>query len=197
MSMSFFGGVQNNLPSSQCLQEKRRHCIPRLSTPTPLPKISQCNAMSFIDTDDNNINSNWVNEIPTSITDQAPSELFYISQDHSLKVLSILCQGMVDNAGNRILNYSTLQWKTLGKSSNSVKPIVVEMWAEVLCHAALDHHISILPCPKASTITQATEWLDEHPIQVRMIFYLFSEPLQCKRMLPRWQLLRGQMKQVL
>jgi hypothetical protein len=46
--------------------------------------------MSSVNTDDNNIKSNGVNDIPTS-ADQSPSELFYISQGRSLKALSILC----------------------------------------------------------------------------------------------------------
>ena len=71
---------------------------------------------------------------------------------------------MVNEAGNSIVNYSTVPWKTPGKSSNSAKPAAVELQAKVLHCAALDSSILIPPHPKAWTITQAMEWLDEHPI---------------------------------
>ncbi len=71
---------------------------------------------------------------------------------------------MVNEAGNPIVNYSAVPWKTPGKSSNSAKPTAAELQAKVLCCAALDSSILIPPHPKAWTITRAMEWLVEHPI---------------------------------
>ena len=95
-------------------------------------------------------------------TDQTESELFYVSHGRSLKALSILCQGLVDELGDPLVVYSILPWNSAGKSS-IVKPNAIDLRAEVLHRTALSD-ILIAPCPKAWTITRATEWLNEHPI---------------------------------
>ena len=63
---------------------------------------------------------------------QMASELFYVSNGRSLKVLSILCQGLVDDKDNPLIDVSVLPWSSAEKSS--IKPTAIKLRAEVLWH---------------------------------------------------------------
>ena len=69
--------------------------------------------------------------------------------------------------GNLIVDYSSLSWISVEKSS-AMKLNVVELQAVVLRYMALDRDVLIAPHPKAWTTTRAIKWLNNHPVTEEM-----------------------------
>jgi hypothetical protein len=98
--------------------------------------------------------------VPSS--SQSASELFYISQDCSLKAFAILFQGLVDIDGIPLFDPKVLPWCSSKKVSN-IKPSATELKQEVTCRASLDS-IYLIPRPNTWNLQCLTDWLNEHPI---------------------------------
>ena len=83
------------------------------------------------------------------------SELFYVSEGHSLKALIILCEGLQDETGAPLLDFSLPPWSLVGKAS-TFKPNSSELRAEVLRCAALDSSISVPPVQRGGLLVSAS-----------------------------------------
>lgn len=111
-------------------------------------------------------------------------------------MLVILYEGMVDETGGPLVDFSLSPWMTAGKPS-TVKTNADDLRFEVLIHTALDDMLSLIPpCPKPWTIAQSKKLLKDHVIKAKddvdFILQNISEP----KLLQRLQLLRGLKKQV-
>ena len=119
-------------------------------------------------TDDNNSSSESNHSPkPTNVDDawfsQTASEKFYVTHGHSLKALSIPCQGLVDEEGDPLINTSILPWSSTRKTSD-IEPTAIVFRAKVLGWSTIASNVLIAPCPKALMPAHACEWLNEHPI---------------------------------
>ena len=157
---------------SNCAIEKKSY--PKNHTPIPsqslnhLPQIRCVDIASTMSSADKNETHNGVAALllgereQTTASSPSLAEKLYICRGHSLKALTILSLGLVNEDGEPIFDIKTLPWSSAEKVSN-IKPTAADMKEEVERHASVDG-IDPMPCPKVWTLQCLNDWLTVHPL---------------------------------
>ena len=130
--------------------------VPTLATPHPLE--DKDNAVA-----------------PPAAARESLFEVFYISENWSLKALALLSLGLENSDGTPMFNPVALPWSAAVQST-ALKMMAKDLCAEIIrCSAA--ENISNAACPRQWPVTKASDWLEKIQLLLRMRWLLSGQPL--------------------
>ena len=93
----------------------------------------------------------------------SPAECHFINNNQSVKALIVLCHGMKDGSGDKVIDLEKAPWNTIDRKD---KPIRSDYQSKVKCHwmATNPSANKLGPCPKWWEMQKCYKWFDENPI---------------------------------
>ncbi len=100
---------------------------------------------------------------PSAAARESLSEVFYISENQSLKALALLSLGLKNSDGMPTFNLAALPWSAALRPT-ALKMTAKDLRAEIIRRSVAAENVLNAPRPSQWTVPKATEWLEKNPI---------------------------------